>query len=117
MQRTGSRSEGGPVSLGPAEILVILVIALLVFGPNRLPEVGRQVGRTMREFRRFQQTMRRDLDEVFRHDDVTDVSHAAEPPPTLPPKTDTAPTPSTVDAIERPDGDAPQQPEPGGPNG
>jgi len=79
------------VSLGPAEILVILVIALLVFGPNRLPEVGRQVGRTMREFRRFQQVMKRDIDEVFRDDEVTDVSHAAAPPPTLPPKVEDGP--------------------------
>ena len=30
-------------SLGPAEILVILVVALLVFGPNKMPEIGRQV--------------------------------------------------------------------------
>jgi sec-independent protein translocase protein TatA len=74
------------VSLGPAEILVILVIALLVFGPTRLPEVGRQVGRTMREFRKFQQVMKRDLDEVFRDDHVADVSHAAAPAPTLAPK-------------------------------
>jgi sec-independent protein translocase protein TatA len=79
------------VSLGPAEILVILVVALLVFGPHRLPDVGRQVGRTMREFRRFQQVMRRDLDEVFRHDDVTDASHGTKPAPTLPPKADESP--------------------------
>ena len=78
------------MSLGPAEILVILVVALLVFGPHKLPEVGRQVGRTMREFRRWQQVMRRDLDEVFGHDDVKDASHAAEPAPTLPPKTEGA---------------------------
>jgi sec-independent protein translocase protein TatA len=69
------------VSLGPAEILVILVIALLAFGPKKLPEVGRQVGRTMREFRRFQETMRRDLHDVFGED----LSDAALPPPTLPP--------------------------------
>ena len=31
-------------SLGPAEILVILVIALLVFGPNKMPDMARQVG-------------------------------------------------------------------------
>ena len=42
--------------LGPAEILVILLVALLVFGPHRLPEIGRQVGRGLREFRKFQQT-------------------------------------------------------------
>ena len=32
------------MQVGPAEILVILFVALLVFGPQRLPEVGRQVG-------------------------------------------------------------------------
>ena len=93
------------MSLGPAEILVILVVALLVFGPHRLPEVGRQVGRTMREFRRWQHTMRRDLDEVFGHDDVSDASHAAQPAPTLPPKRD-EPEPADPDPQdgERPDG-------------
>ncbi len=42
-------------SLGPAEILVILVVALLVFGPNKMPEIGRQVARGVREFRRIQE--------------------------------------------------------------
>ena len=48
-------------SLGPLEIVVIAVVALLVFGPNRLPEVGRQVGRAMRELRKFQEEMTRSL--------------------------------------------------------
>jgi TatA/E family protein of Tat protein translocase len=42
-------------SLGPAEILVILVVVLLVFGPNKMPEIGRQLARGVREFRRVQQ--------------------------------------------------------------
>lgn len=70
------------MSLGPAEILVILVIALLVFGPNRLPEIGRQVGRGVREFRKFQDSIKGDLGDVF-SDDATD---HAEPAPTLPPR-------------------------------
>ena len=74
------------MQLGPAEILVVLVIALLVFGPTRLPEVGRQVGRAMREIRKFQHTISRDVHEVFSDDEPRDVAHAAEPPPTLPPK-------------------------------
>ena len=40
-------------SLGPMEIMVILVIALLVLGPKKLPEAGRQVGKAMAEFRRW----------------------------------------------------------------
>jgi len=45
-------------SLGPAEILVVLVIALLVFGPNKMPEIARQVGKGFREFRRVQQHLK-----------------------------------------------------------
>jgi sec-independent protein translocase protein TatA len=70
------------VSLGPAEILVVLVIALLVFGPKRLPEIGRQVGRAMHEFRKFQGSLKADIDTVF----ADDSSAHAEPAPTLPPK-------------------------------
>ena len=38
-------------NIGPLELMVILVIALLVVGPHRLPEVGRSIGRGIREFR------------------------------------------------------------------
>ena len=37
--------------VGPVEIVVVLIIGLLVFGPKRLPEMGRSVGRGMREFK------------------------------------------------------------------
>jgi len=38
-------------NLGFSEILLIAVIALLLFGPNKLPELGRSLGRTLREFK------------------------------------------------------------------
>ncbi len=38
-------------NIGPFEIMVVLVIALLVFGPKRLPEMGRSVGHGLREFK------------------------------------------------------------------
>jgi sec-independent protein translocase protein TatA len=40
-----------PVSVGPMELVLVLVIALLVLGPKRLPEAGRAVGKGMREFK------------------------------------------------------------------
>lgn len=40
-----------PGNIGPLEILVVLIIALVVFGPKRLPELGRSLGKGIREFR------------------------------------------------------------------
>ncbi len=58
--------------IGPLEILVVLVVALVVFGPSKLPEIGRQVGRGYREFRKFQQGFRDDIEGAFRDDDDDD---------------------------------------------
>ena len=41
-----------PFNIGPFELLLVLVIALLILGPGKLPEVGSALGRTIREFRR-----------------------------------------------------------------
>jgi sec-independent protein translocase protein TatA len=38
-------------NVGPLELIVVLVVALIVLGPKRLPEVGRSVGKGMREFK------------------------------------------------------------------
>lgn len=40
-----------PGNIGPLEIAVVLIIALIVFGPKRLPELGRGLGKGMREFK------------------------------------------------------------------
>lgn len=47
--------------VGLPEIMVILVVGLLVFGPDRLPEMARQAGRMVRQVRRFTQQARDDL--------------------------------------------------------
>ena len=39
------------IDFSPIQILIVLVIALIVFGPKRLPEMGRSIGRGIREFR------------------------------------------------------------------
>ena len=69
------------MSVGPAEILIILVVALLVFGPQRLPEVGRQVGSALRELRRMQDSVRGELDMVLHPEHGTS---AADAPPLEP---------------------------------
>lgn len=52
-------------NIGPAEILVIFVVALLVFGPQKLPEIGRQVGKAARELRRMQASLRDEVRDVL----------------------------------------------------
>jgi sec-independent protein translocase protein TatA len=52
-------------NLGPLELFAIFIVALLVFGPEKLPEIGRQVGRAVREFRRIQSSFQADLGDVI----------------------------------------------------
>ena len=40
-----------PFNIGPMELIVVLVIALVVLGPKKLPEVGKSLGKGMREFK------------------------------------------------------------------
>jgi sec-independent protein translocase protein TatA len=40
-----------PFGIGPLELIIVLVIALVVFGPKRLPDLGRSLGTGMREFK------------------------------------------------------------------
>jgi TatA/E family protein of Tat protein translocase len=62
--------------IGPLEILVIFIVALVVFGPSKLPQIGRQVGRGMREFRKFQAGLRDDIEDAFREGDDEEVDDA-----------------------------------------
>jgi len=67
-----------PTSLGPAEILVILVVALIVLGPNRLPEAGRQVGKALAEVKRWSQGVQDEIKSAI------DPEATGSPPPGIP---------------------------------
>jgi len=47
--------------LSPLHLAILLVVALLIFGPRRLPEIGQGLGRTIRDFRK---AMREDTDDA-----------------------------------------------------
>ena len=70
---------------GPLEIIVILVIVLIVFGPKRLPDLGRSLGRGMREFK--DSVTGKDKDEL------PEASHVekSEPTPVTPEPTTVTP--------------------------
>jgi TatA/E family protein of Tat protein translocase len=60
------------LNLGPWHLLAILVVALLVFGPNKVPDMARQLGKGMREFRRIQASLRTDVTDLLGMDDDDD---------------------------------------------
>ena len=66
--------------LSPWHLLIVLIVALLVFGPSKLPEIGGQLGRGIREFRRFQSSVRDDVGGFLDHDEEPP-SQTAESPP------------------------------------
>jgi sec-independent protein translocase protein TatA len=78
------RSDPPPMpNIGPVELIIILVIALIVIGPGRLPDVGAALGKSIREFRKASS-------------DITDAARVDTSP--LPPATPPAPATSVTTA-------------------
>ena len=78
-------------NIGPMELVVVLVIALIVLGPKRLPEVGRSLGKGIREFKDS-------LNHIGEDDD--DQVDVEEPPKQLATAAATAPAAPTAETSE-----------------
>lgn len=99
-------------SLGMPELVIIFVIALIVFGPRKLPELGKSLGKSLAEFKRASNDLRNSLEDEIRLEEEkerkTTVTQASTP----------APAPAAVSAVDEtaavePDDDAYGRP-PGG---
>jgi sec-independent protein translocase protein TatA len=66
---------------GPLEMMVILVVALLVLGPQRLPEVARSVGKGMRELKESFQGFGDDDDDAHVAEELEEERPTAKPVP------------------------------------
>jgi sec-independent protein translocase protein TatA len=69
-----------PGGIGPLELVIVLVIVLVVFGPKRLPSLGRQLGAGMREFKDSVTGKSRDEDEEDVSAQITRATEAAGHP-------------------------------------
>jgi Tat protein translocase TatB subunit len=80
--------------IGMTELMVIFVIGLVVLGPKRLPEVARTLGKSLAEFRRASNEMRREFMEATEEANIV--------PPALPHTAPAQPAPPTAAAVPQP---------------
>jgi sec-independent protein translocase protein TatA len=66
-------------NIGPLEIAIVLIIVLIIFGPKRLPELGRSMGRGIREFRGSVSGDHKDDDDENRAELESEAAGAAKP--------------------------------------
>lgn len=82
----------GPI--GMPEMIVIAVIALIIFGPRKLPELGKSLGKSLAEFKRASNDLKNTLEEEIRTEELQDARKSAQIPPaaSTPPAVPPAPT-------------------------
>jgi sec-independent protein translocase protein TatA len=85
-------------SIGMPELLIILTLALIIFGPRKLPELGRSLGKSLGEFKRASNELRNTLDEEIRIEEER--SHRPPRPAETP-----APKPTASDFTDEAGGD------------
>src|SRR5882724_1821467 len=67
-------------SIGMPELIVIFLIALVIFGPRKLPELGRSLGKSIAEFKRASNELRSTLEEEIRLEERKPAPSTAVPP-------------------------------------
>jgi TatA/E family protein of Tat protein translocase len=80
-------------SIGMPELLIIFVIALIIFGPRKLPELGRSLGKSLGEFKRASNELRNTLEDEIRLEEQRDAQAARAKADTATPR----PTPVTTE--------------------
>ena len=92
-------------SIGMPELIIIFVIALIIFGPRKLPELGRSLGKSLAEFKRASNELKSTLEEEIRLEDqrtAFEASKAANTAPAAATTTTTTVDPMAVPQVEEP---------------
>src|SRR5206468_1761687 len=92
-------------SVGMPEMLIILVIALIIFGPRKLPELGRSLGKSLAEFKKASNELRNTLEEEIRIEEQRDKSQPSSTAGTTP----TTPPTAHVDTTNDPHSNEPRK--------
>ncbi|MFH1475380.1 MAG: twin-arginine translocase TatA/TatE family subunit [Chloroflexota bacterium] len=97
-------------NIGPVELIIILVIALLILGPGRLPDVGSALGKSIREFRKAAT----DVQDSVKLDAAPPATPATPAPPAPAPAPNTLVAPAAPNTLVAPaaKSSAPAEPEP-----
>lgn len=105
-------------SIGMSELVVIFVIALIVFGPRKLPELGRTLGRTMGEFKKATTQFQQTLEEEVRLDAAqhTPPPYTVTPAVVAPDFSDQLSRSAAGESLEPPAPTAPSAPQAQAPN-
>jgi len=89
------------MNIGP-EMLFLLLLAFLLFGPKKLPEIGRTIGRGLAEFKRASNELKGQLENEMRQLEAEDREKKISPPPPPPPENTVAVSPQTVSSAPEP---------------
>ena len=68
-------------SVGLPELIIIFTIALIIFGPRKLPEIGKSLGKSLAEFKRASNELKNTLDEEIRVEEHRSALRQEAPPP------------------------------------
>jgi sec-independent protein translocase protein TatA len=66
-------------SIGMPELIIILVIALIIFGPRKLPELGKSLGRSLNEFKRASTDLQNTLEQEIKLEEQKEQQAKARP--------------------------------------
>ena len=87
-------------NIGMPELIIIFVIALIIFGPRKLPELGRSLGKSINEFKRASNELRNTLDEEIRVEEARSTERQRAPEPARPQPEDSHGEPQAGDGTQ-----------------